>query len=568
MNSEISKKTEMAAEAAVRLEGQAAGVDRDGRRLLLLSAESLRMLRRWLYQEAGPAQAAIFLQWFGYAAGTAEGLHQQKARAPEPLRRLEQSLSQLGRAGLAKFVALAVPRQLSPDAGRCRFEIEAHDAVEAEPPLDAPGSGEEPCCWIISGYLSGYFSALFGGRLFALEQSCQAAGGDHCHFVVDIEANFAPELLRERCLYRSAPLPGPPENLAELPTAENSLSGKRPLGLFGGRLRQQPLTLQGMLGESESLMQAMAMARLAAPVDSTVLLLGESGTGKELLARAIHQNSKRANRPFIAVNCSALPETLQEAELFGYKKGAFTGAMNDHVGLFESADEGTLLLDEIGDLTPSAQTKILRALQESEIKRVGEVKQRKVNVRIIAATNKDLEKMVQEKTFRADLYYRLNVVSIKLPPLRERENDALLIADYFVHKYAAKFAKKSIRGLSREARRAIMLYPWPGNIRELRNAIERAVILARGPEIAVEELPDSVVEVYAHGGVMPGLPGRRPAPELLTYAVELKAIKDESERLRMALNLVKGNRDKAAALLGISRTTLWRRMQKLKRDEE
>jgi Nif-specific regulatory protein len=248
-----------------------------------------------------------------------------------------------------------------------------------------------------------------------------------------------------------------------------------------------------MVGESQPVREVLQFISKVAPTDATVLLSGESGTGKELAARAIHQNSKRAEKPFMAVNCAALAESLLESELFGHEKGSFTGALAQKKGRLEIADGGTVFLDEIGELSSALQVKLLRVLQEREFERVGGTRTIKVDIRLVTATNKNLEEAVNDGSFRQDLYYRLNVVCLEMPPLRNRLEDVPLLANYFASKYAEKCSRR-VTGISTEAQARLVNYDWPGNIRELENAIERAVVLGTTEHILLEDLPDSVLE--------------------------------------------------------------------------
>ena len=297
---------------------------------------------------------------------------------------------------------------------------------------------------------------------------------------------------------------------------------------------------------------------------STVLILGESGTGKELIARAIHRHSPRKDRPFVAVSCAAIPETLIESELFGHERGAFTGASARQVGLFEAADKGTLFLDEIGELNVNMQAKVLRALQEREIRRVGGREDLKVDVRIIAATNKDLEVEVRGGTFREDLYYRLNVVTIQLPPLRDRSTDIPQLAEHFVAKACAEAARPAL-GITTEAMRRLVQYHWPGNIRQLEAVLQRAVVLSDGKKIDSADLP---VEVR-----FSSLPGREPSPEeaaaasggpvrflLPAQGINLEEV--ERDFIVQAMEMAGGVIAKAAKLLGLSYRTLQYRLEK------
>jgi two-component system response regulator HydG len=299
-----------------------------------------------------------------------------------------------------------------------------------------------------------------------------------------------------------------------------------------------------MVGRSPAMQHVFEWIARLARTDITVLIQGESGTGKELVAKAIHEASGRAQRPFVVVNCGAIPENLLESELFGHVRGAFTGAIQNKKGLFEEADTGTIFLDEIGELPPALQVKLLRFLQENEIKRVGGNQTLKLDVRVIAASNRDLHEMVGQGKFRSDLFYRLNVVQIALPPLRQRPEDIPVLARHFLRKFAAKMHKPG-RELSAEALQKLKAYPWPGNVRELENCIERAVALSLEREIGSAELPESVHQLPS-----PALPSSRPS---------LKEM--ERRHIMETLESCGGNYDEAARVLGIGRTTLWRKLK-------
>jgi DNA-binding NtrC family response regulator len=280
---------------------------------------------------------------------------------------------------------------------------------------------------------------------------------------------------------------------------------------------------------------------------STVLLMGESGTGKELAARALHYNSDRAERPFVVIDCAAIPETLQESELFGHTRGAFTGAVAAKRGLFEEAHGGTLLLDEVGDLSAATQAKLLRVLQEGTIRRLGDTRTIQVDVRIIAATNRDLPAEVRAGRFREDLFFRLNVLPLRLPPLRERPEDIPLLTEHFLRHFAAETGRP-VRQIAPPALDCLMAYRWPGNVRELEHAIERAVLLSQGETLEVGDLPPAV-----QGG---GGQGVEEAPLSLREAVARLNADLERGLIRRALARTGGNRTEAAALLGISRRAL------------
>jgi two-component system response regulator AtoC len=314
------------------------------------------------------------------------------------------------------------------------------------------------------------------------------------------------------------------------------------------RLRQRVRTEEkfpDIVGKSAAIRSAIELAEKVARHPSTVLITGESGTGKELIARQIHYGSPRADRPFVPVNCGAIPDALLESELFGHAKGAFTGAATDRAGLFEEANGGTLFLDEIGELPPPLQVKLLRALQEGEIRRVGESASRKVDVRILCATARDLQKEVQEGRFRSDLFYRINVVQIHLPPLRHRTEDIPALVHHFIEKYRRQL-RVDVEGVEPDAMRALLEYPWPGNVRELENVIERAMVLTDGRRVRLEDLPETVRN--------PGARPETPAELLSDDDLSIKRHTANLERrlIARALELTGGNRTRAAEMLEIS----------------
>ncbi len=349
---------------------------------------------------------------------------------------------------------------------------------------------------------------------------------------------------------------------------------------------------QTIVGNSPVMQQVYKLIGQVAPTSTTILITGESGTGKELVARAIYQNGSRVNKPFIAINCAAIPENLLESELFGHEKGAFTGALAQRIGKFEQCDGGTLFLDEIGDMPMTTQTKILRVLQEGEISRVGNNQSIKTDVRIIAATNKELWQAVQRKEFREDLFYRLNVVRVMLPALRERSTDIPLLVAYFINKFRLKLPTGPSQ-MADEALAAIQRYPWPGNVRELENCIQRAMVLASGNTITLANLPEEVSrgsrsatpdagrtsvattespEAPASASALPDAGGNGKTPlgqaidTLFNHARQDKQFKllpsAERELIVRALAETSGNQVQAAKLLGVTRATLRKRVDK------
>lgn len=309
-------------------------------------------------------------------------------------------------------------------------------------------------------------------------------------------------------------------------------------------------TFRSIMGSSPAIVRSKALAEKASSGRSTVLLLGESGTGKELFAHAIHAASPRHRNPFVRVNCGAIPSELLESELFGYEEGAFTGAKKGgKLGKFEAADSGTIFLDEIGDLPLAMQAKVLRVLQEKEVERVGSNKVLQLDIRVVAATHRDLEKMVASGEFRRDLYYRLNVFTINIPPLREREGDILLLSNYLLGKIEREMGS-STKMLDRRVEELFNLYSWPGNVRELQNALERASNVAEGHQILIRDLP-----LY-----LQDLVGGQKLKALQPLALE--TAEAERRAILKALELTSGNKAKAAELLGIHRTNLYRKMEK------
>jgi len=318
--------------------------------------------------------------------------------------------------------------------------------------------------------------------------------------------------------------------------------------------------------------------KVAASEATTILIQGESGTGKDLIAKAIHYESSRQEKPFVAINCSAIPETLMEAELFGHEKGAFTDAKQMKKGLFEAADGGTLFLDEIGELSPLLQAKLLRVLEDQVIRRVGGVRDMQVDVRVIAASNRDLEKAVRDGQFRQDLYYRLAIIAIYIPPLRERKEDILPLVDFFIERYNRRF-KKAIRGITEETRRLIFTHNWPGNVRELKNTIERGMILEDEPFLRPEYLPFSVGEsggrtVFERSSPSDGgqtLPNGRTLPRLYIPEGGTSLEEVEHAMVELAMRQANGNQTHAAKLLDISRDALRYKLKKfglIRGDEE
>ena len=350
-----------------------------------------------------------------------------------------------------------------------------------------------------------------------------------------------------------------PMNLDELKKIVSRALGQRELSASSRRKVKQledPEQQKTVIGRSPAMVEVFKRVARVAPTKSTVLILGESGTGKEVIARSIHRHSDRAQRPFVAVDCGALTETLLESELFGHTRGAFTGALSDKKGVFQLANGGTCFLDEIGDVSANMQSKLLRVLQEGEVRPVGAKDWLKVDVRVLAATNKDLTDLVKRGAFREDLYYRLNVVTIHLPPLRERPEDIDPLLEIFIRRYS-ELARKDITAISDEALQRLKTYSWPGNIRQLENAIEQAMVLSTHPVLTLEDLPPEVRQ-----GVTPSYSNAENDALLISDMASLDEIK--KRYVVYVINRVRGNISRAAKILNVDRRSLYRMLARWK----
>jgi DNA-binding NtrC family response regulator len=516
------------------------GVIRFGsQRALLFDAVAMGILRKELVDLLGVAGARGVLTRFGYAHGwrTAENLKTEFPWDDE-----WQWKWAGGRIHTLQglVVAEAPPRDSAEDPKPLGESI-WRDSYEAEQHLLHLGQAEECVCWTLTGFASGYLSYCYGREVYGIENRCRGKGDAVCHFVARFREDWGEVIEPHLPFFRQPCLEEALARIAEdLKRSEARLRSRRaPLG------RGAAPDPSGIVAQSPAMERVLDLARRVARVDSTVLLTGESGVGKERIARLIHSESSRVKGPFLAINCGAVAEGLLESELFGHARGSFTGASQDRVGLFEAATGGTLFLDEIGEVPPPMQVKLLRALQEREIRRVGENTVRRVNVRVLAATNRDLVAEVNAARFRQDLYYRLRVVEIRVPPLRERSEDVLPLARTFLAESASRAGRKAT-GFTPRAANQLVRYGWPGNVRELENAVERAVVLSRGTRIDVEDLPEEV-------GL--ALPGARAAGEVRPL--------EEVERdyILAVLRANDGNKTRAAEQLKIGAATLYRKLK-------
>ena len=510
-------------------------------RALLLDAGAMGLLRKYLVDNFGLTATRTVLTQFGYAHGwrMADSIaHQFEWDSDEDKRFAGTRLATL--QGLFRVAD-------GQDALSAKGAM-LLDSYEAEQHLLHVGRCDSPVCWTITGLLSGYLSRTEGHEVVVLEDRCVASGDAACHMVArsrdqwkDDRANdlrfFARTQLKEAI---DVSLETAIEALKS--TEEKLLLRRRALSKVA-RVEMEP---QGLITKSPAMRKVVDLTARVAKYDSTVLITGESGTGKERIARLIHDESTRSLGPFIAVNCGAITETLLESELFGHTRGAFTGATQHRPGLFEAASRGTLLLDEIGDISPGMQVKLLRVLQEREVRRVGDNVSRPIDVRVLAATNKDLLQEVTDGSFRQDLYYRLKVVDIHMPALRDRKDDILALARV-LRAEAALRLKRKMTGMTSACSDQLLRYSWPGNVRELENAMERAVALAHSSRIELEDLPEEV---------------RQALPRPVAVGDQVRPLEDVAkEYILSALAVNHGNQTHTAEQLGIGSATLYRKLK-------
>lgn len=523
-------------------------------RMLLLHAKAMGQLRKELFESLGARRAQGMLIRMGFASG------QQDADLALSLsdEGVNYDLFEIGPEvhGLEGIVFTTITESEIDWEEGCFFgKVDMSNSWEAEAHQQVFGDTDEMACWTIVGYASGFVTRFFKRFIVFREEQCTCAGHDKCVIVGKPAEAWGDDSYID--YFRAESESGPMRQL------ENELAELR------GDHRKPALSTGRLVGRSEGFRKSFELLSKAANSPINVLLLGETGVGKEVFARWLHENSDRADKPFVPINCAAIPHDLIESELFGVQRGAFTGAQESRPGRFERADGGTLLLDEVGDLPPAAQVKLLRVLQSGEVERLGDDKVRKVNVRLVAATNVDLKKAIADGKFRSDLFYRLATYPVEIPPLRERKSDIPLLVDALVEKFEPVYQKK-IAGVTERGLDALMAYDWPGNVRELENVIERGVLLAsQGGLIEVEHM-------FA-GGSLPGDAGvavnrqgqvRHPDEEmrisifdaLLDEGFDLQ--KHEEWLLERAVKRSHGNLTHAAKLLGITRRQLAYRLKK------
>lgn len=518
-------------------------------RMILLRGSEMGALRRELIESLGMPRAKSLCMRMGYLFGRKDAEVAGKLRPDGPYfdTFLVGPQSQMV-TGQAKVIPEMWQLEEGPDNFHSIFVWE--NSFEADVFKSEFGTSSEPVCWTQIGYATGYTSQFLGRPVIFKEISCAGCGDASCRVEgkpaeawedsEEILGYYQPDRIADQLL----------ELQSQVSNLRDSLTDER--------------QLEGLVGDSPKFVRAREMLSKAIDSKVTVLLLGETGVGKDKFAKALHQGSSRRDKPFIAVNCAAIPKDLIEAELFGVEKGAYTGAEHSRPGRFERADGGTLFLDEVGELSAQAQAALLRVLQERELERVGDTRTRKVDVRMVAATNENLDKAVAEGRFRADLLYRLNVYSVTVPPLRERTEDIPQLVAHFIDKYASVNGKQ-VRGVSDKAMAALLRYSWPGNIRELANVIERGLILA-GQQTFIED-----THLFPHinaandvtqfdSGAMPVMSLEFLVDNLLEQQWDLNQL--EESYIRRALEKNGGNVTRAAKLLGVSRATLDYRVKK------
>jgi two-component system, NtrC family, response regulator HydG len=526
-------------------------------RMLLVHAEALAGLRKELIDTLGMERAKGVLLRMGYTSGKRDA-ELVRAVSGDDAEAFMTGPRLHALEGIVRVTPIRV--ELERAAGRFSGELLWENSWEGTWHKRDLGIHTEPVCWTQIGYACGYTSSFMGRPILYKEVECVGAGGKNCR-IVGKPLEEWPDAAEQMRYFH-------PENIAdELFDLQAQLAQLR------STIVERESLPEEMVGQSPAFRAAYELLRKAAAAQITVLLLGETGVGKEMFARYLHSSSPRAAEPFVAVNCAAIPPDLVESELFGVEKGAYTGASVSRPGRFERAHGGTLFLDEVGDLPPPAQAKLLRVLQEGELERVGDQRTRKVDVRLVAATNANLQQLVKEGRFRSDLYYRLNAYQVFIPPLRERKEDISPLAKRFLAKFSALHEKKLL-GFSDKAKRALLEYPWPGNIRELQNMIERGVILApQGGRVEIEHLFTSheggqAAEIGLDRNGELDVKGqaslRRLCDAVLSGSVSLDAI--EAMMLEAAVDKARGNLSSAARMLGMTRPCLAYRLKRLQED--
>jgi DNA-binding NtrC family response regulator len=529
-------------------------------RMLLVHAEAQASLRKELIDTLGMDRAQGLLTRMGYASGVRDAeLARTRAQDSSDIEAFMTGPQLHTLEGIVRVTPVRL--ELDRAAGKFYGEFLWENSWEGQWHRHYYGVHSAPVCWTQIGYACGYTSAFMGRPILYKEVECVGMGQNNCR-IVGKPIEEWDDASEYRHFANREPIA---DQLLELQTEVVRLRSTI------GEMEKLPAD---MIGNSPGFRAAYNLLKPAAGSHITVLLRGETGVGKELFARALHDMGARRERPFVAVNCAAIPHDLVESELFGVERGAFTGALASRPGRFERADGGTLFLDEIGELPLAAQSKLLRVLQEGELERLGDQKTRKIDVRLVAATQARLPQLVKDGRFRADLYYRLNAYEIEIPPLRERKEDVSLLAKRFLEKYSAIHGKK-LRGFTDKAKRALLTYPWPGNIRELQNMVERGVILApSGTRIEVEHLftcssaqaPEFGLDMNGELDLNRGDAGRNLCEAVFNGVMTLDQV--EAMLLETAVDKARGNLSSAARMLGLTRPQIAYRLKRLHEDNQ
>lgn len=521
----------------LRLEPEKGKIWLGNQRAFLMKLPAFAAFRRELIAEMGVAHSRRLLARMGYAAGSSDAELARNLRGDESDHAFMAGPLLHAMEGVTLVETLRM--EVDVESGHHYVEQIWHDSIEASAHLAHLPLSAEPVCWMQIGHASGFTSAFFGRTVLFREIECRGMGHAQCRIIGKPIEEW-----------------GPDADQLELFGSTDYINAS-----LNDPILDDALAVSDLIGADPSFLATCRRIEKIAPRNVTVLFQGETGVGKERFARLLHQLSHRAGKPFVAVNCAALPETLIESELFGVEKGAFTGATRTRPGRFEQANGGTLFLDEIGTLTSVAQEKLLRVLQEREVDRLGGDAPYPVDIRVIAATNADLEEDVRQGRFRKDLFYRINVVPIHIPALRERRNDIPLLIRYFIKRFST-LHQRSIKGLSRAAVRGLLEYSYPGNVRELENIIERGVVLAD------ENEPIGLSDLFLSSTRKPESPKNFDTPQQRQQIIErwldehpLEELIDRS--VNRALTRSDGNISKAARLLGITRRQLEHRQKKI-----
>lgn len=522
-------------------------------RMLLLHAGAMSELRKELISSVGQQQARRILTRMGFASGLRDA---ELARKTRQSSEMADAFVMGPQMHMLEGCARVEPVRLefSPEDKTFYAEFLWLHAWEAEAHVQAFGEVDHPVCWMMIGYASGYTSAFMGRFILFKEVECAAMGHAHCR-IVGKPVDEWPDADELRPYFEADSIVG---RLLEL---RDEIEAMR-------HTITSPRRTPDLIGNSASFLHAYDLVARAAGTSVSVLLLGETGVGKERFARTLHEMSTRKDQPFVAVNCAALPDELIESELFGVERGAFTGAHASRAGKFERAHGGTLFLDEVGELPLSAQAKLLRVLQEGEVERLGDERTRKVDVRLVAATNVNLQKAVAEGSFRRDLYYRLNVYPVTIPPLRERAGDIPALVEAMVRRFETLHGKR-IAGISDKAMHTLKQHGWPGNVRELENVLERGVILA--PQNGMIEAEHLFIGAFTDASREQSLSAQgalesphAPPVDLAAAVLDAGVSLDEFEQrlMQQAMTRASGNLSAAARLLGLTRPQLNYRIKK------